>query len=195
MAFDRRDRKTGDVRVGNAQADGLGPDPVAQPAAEDQGGEAEHAQLCIGETGFGTGLNFLCAWQLFEQRAPGTARLHFVSVEKYPLTRNDLQRALALWPGFATLAAVQVLRRGLHYAVDRPVREMLYIPLGPGMKYKAKSFIDTFVYRAGDLAGIWMTPILAALAWPLALPALGASLLWLGSAVGLGRKVKAPFKG
>ncbi|OQA31455.1 MAG: TLC ATP/ADP transporter [Acidobacteria bacterium ADurb.Bin340] len=103
--------------------------------------------------------------------------------------------ALALWPGFATLAAVQVLRRGLHYAVDRPVREMLYIPLGPGMKYKAKSFIDTFVYRAGDLAGIWMTPILAALAWPLALPALGASLLWLGSAVGLGRKVKAPFKG
>ena len=37
---------------------------------------AEHAQLCIGETGFGTGLNFLCAWQLFEQCAPGTARLH-----------------------------------------------------------------------------------------------------------------------
>ncbi|MFS7133361.1 hypothetical protein ABMZ99_29560, partial [Pseudomonas aeruginosa] len=23
--------------------------------------------LCIGETGFGTGLNFLCAWQLFER--------------------------------------------------------------------------------------------------------------------------------
>ena len=24
----------------------------------------------IGETGFGTGLNFLCAWRLFEQAAP-----------------------------------------------------------------------------------------------------------------------------
>ncbi|MCO2311063.1 hypothetical protein FA370_15245 [Pseudomonas aeruginosa] len=29
--------------------------------------------LCIGETGFGTGLNFLCAWQLFERVAPAGA--------------------------------------------------------------------------------------------------------------------------
>ncbi|MHC8382919.1 bifunctional tRNA (5-methylaminomethyl-2-thiouridine)(34)-methyltransferase MnmC2/FAD-dependent 5-carboxymethylaminomethyl-2-thiouridine(34) oxidoreductase MnmC1 [Pseudomonas sp. LB3P14] len=54
--------------------------------------------LVIGETGFGTGLNFLCAWQLFEQHAVTGARLHFVSVEKYPLSQADLQRALALWP-------------------------------------------------------------------------------------------------
>jgi tRNA 5-methylaminomethyl-2-thiouridine biosynthesis bifunctional protein len=56
------------------------------------------ARLVIGETGFGTGLNFLCAWQLFEQHAAAGARLHFVSVEKYPLSLPDLQRALALWP-------------------------------------------------------------------------------------------------
>ena len=55
-------------------------------------------QLVIGETGFGTGLNFLCAWQLFEQHAVASARLHFVSVEKFPLNKADLQRALALWP-------------------------------------------------------------------------------------------------
>ncbi|WP_426136751.1 bifunctional tRNA (5-methylaminomethyl-2-thiouridine)(34)-methyltransferase MnmD/FAD-dependent 5-carboxymethylaminomethyl-2-thiouridine(34) oxidoreductase MnmC [Pseudomonas sp. PWP3-1b2] len=55
-------------------------------------------RLVIGETGFGTGLNFLCAWQLFEQHAVAGARLHFVSVEKYPLSHADLQRALALWP-------------------------------------------------------------------------------------------------
>ncbi len=55
-------------------------------------------QLVIGETGFGTGMNFLCAWELFEQMAPSGARLHFVSVEKHPLTHADLQRALALWP-------------------------------------------------------------------------------------------------
>lgn len=55
-------------------------------------------QLVIGETGFGTGLNFLCAWQLFEQQACPAARLHFVSVEKYPLSKPDLMRALALWP-------------------------------------------------------------------------------------------------
>ncbi|MBU2294059.1 MAG: bifunctional tRNA (5-methylaminomethyl-2-thiouridine)(34)-methyltransferase MnmD/FAD-dependent 5-carboxymethylaminomethyl-2-thiouridine(34) oxidoreductase MnmC [Gammaproteobacteria bacterium] len=61
-------------------------------------------QLVIGETGFGTGLNFLCAWQLFEQHAAASARLHFVSVEKYPLHKADLQRALALWPELAPYA-------------------------------------------------------------------------------------------
>ncbi|NQD91963.1 bifunctional tRNA (5-methylaminomethyl-2-thiouridine)(34)-methyltransferase MnmD/FAD-dependent 5-carboxymethylaminomethyl-2-thiouridine(34) oxidoreductase MnmC, partial [Pseudomonas sp. CrR25] len=65
-------------------------------------GEGE--QLVIGETGFGTGLNFLCAWQLFAQQAPAGARLHFVSVEKYPLRHADLCRALALWPELAAFA-------------------------------------------------------------------------------------------
>ena len=55
-------------------------------------------RLVIGETGFGTGLNFLCAWRLFEQQAPAGSFLHFISVEKHPLTPEDLQRALALWP-------------------------------------------------------------------------------------------------
>ena len=52
----------------------------------------------IGETGFGTGLNFLCTWKLFEeQAAPGT-RLRYISTEKYPLNQQDLTRALRLWP-------------------------------------------------------------------------------------------------
>lgn len=57
--------------------------------------------LVIGETGFGTGMNFYCAWQLFAEHAPPKARLHFVSVEKYPLTRDDLARAVQLWPDLA----------------------------------------------------------------------------------------------
>ncbi|MGE8498712.1 MAG: bifunctional tRNA (5-methylaminomethyl-2-thiouridine)(34)-methyltransferase MnmD/FAD-dependent 5-carboxymethylaminomethyl-2-thiouridine(34) oxidoreductase MnmC [Pseudomonas sp.] len=65
---------------------------------------ADGEHLVIGETGFGTGLNFLCAWQLFEQKAAPGARLHFVSVEKYPLHRDDLRRALALWPELAPYA-------------------------------------------------------------------------------------------
>ncbi|NER62900.1 bifunctional tRNA (5-methylaminomethyl-2-thiouridine)(34)-methyltransferase MnmD/FAD-dependent 5-carboxymethylaminomethyl-2-thiouridine(34) oxidoreductase MnmC [Pseudomonas sp. MAFF212427] len=59
---------------------------------------AEGACLVIGETGFGTGLNFFCAWQEFAAHAPTGARLHFVSVEKYPLNHADLSKALALWP-------------------------------------------------------------------------------------------------
>ncbi len=61
-------------------------------------------RLVIGETGFGTGLNFLCAWQLFEQQAVAGARLHFISVEKYPLSPADLQRALTLWPDLKPFA-------------------------------------------------------------------------------------------
>lgn len=50
----------------------------------------------IGETGFGTGQNFLIAAKAWlEKTSKGT--LHFVSVEKFPLSRSDLQRALALW--------------------------------------------------------------------------------------------------
>lgn len=58
----------------------------------------------IGEAGFGTGLNFLCAWQLFEQLAPPDASLDFFSVEKFPLQTNDLCAALALWPELHTYA-------------------------------------------------------------------------------------------
>ncbi|WP_087501524.1 bifunctional tRNA (5-methylaminomethyl-2-thiouridine)(34)-methyltransferase MnmD/FAD-dependent 5-carboxymethylaminomethyl-2-thiouridine(34) oxidoreductase MnmC [Pseudomonas sp. SID14000] len=62
---------------------------------------APHACLVIGETGFGTGMNFYCAWQLFEQHAHAEARLHFVSVEKYPLGHEDMARAVRLWPELA----------------------------------------------------------------------------------------------
>ena len=52
----------------------------------------------IGETGFGTGLSFLCAWQLFDKTAPFRTGLDFFSVEKYPLDEEELSAALALWP-------------------------------------------------------------------------------------------------
>lgn len=51
----------------------------------------------IGETGFGTGLNFLLAWQLFDQTAPKGAFLDFVSVEKYPLSAAQIKSALSPW--------------------------------------------------------------------------------------------------
>ncbi len=57
-----------------------------------------NGKLVIGETGFGTGLNFLCAWELFARTAVAGAQLHFVSVEKHPLSYADLHRALQLWP-------------------------------------------------------------------------------------------------
>lgn len=54
--------------------------------------------FAIGETGFGTGLNFLCALRLFERTAPPGASLDFFSVERFPLHDDELRAALALWP-------------------------------------------------------------------------------------------------
>lgn len=54
------------------------------------------------ETGFGTGLNFLASWQAFAEHGQGY--LHFTSVEKFPLDRQQLQQALALWPELAPFA-------------------------------------------------------------------------------------------
>jgi tRNA 5-methylaminomethyl-2-thiouridine biosynthesis bifunctional protein len=52
----------------------------------------------IGETGFGTGLNFLSAWQLFNECASPNATLHFISLDQFPLNPNDLKRSLLVWP-------------------------------------------------------------------------------------------------
>lgn len=59
---------------------------------------SENDFFVIGETGFGSGLNFLAAWDLWLKTAPASAQLHFVSVEKFPLHKNDLKKALSLWP-------------------------------------------------------------------------------------------------
>ncbi|SBS24795.1 tRNA 5-methylaminomethyl-2-thiouridine biosynthesis bifunctional protein MnmC [Marinomonas aquimarina] len=73
----------------------------------------------IAETGFGTGLNFLCAWQLFLETAPQDTWLHFASVEKFPLSKEKLQQSLAMWPSLAELAKPLIehyptLCHGLH---------------------------------------------------------------------------------
>ena len=58
----------------------------------------------IAELGFGTGLNFLATWQLWQQTRPKGAWLNFVSFEGYPLDGEDIERALKPWPELAPLA-------------------------------------------------------------------------------------------
>ncbi|MGR2738169.1 bifunctional tRNA (5-methylaminomethyl-2-thiouridine)(34)-methyltransferase MnmD/FAD-dependent 5-carboxymethylaminomethyl-2-thiouridine(34) oxidoreductase MnmC [Billgrantia sp. Q4P2] len=77
----------------------------------------------IGETGFGTGLNMLCAWACFDAHAPAGARLHLVSTERYPLRRDDLARALAAWPDLASRAE-RLIRQWPH-----PVAGVHRLPL------------------------------------------------------------------
>jgi AAA family ATP:ADP antiporter len=99
--------------------------------------------------------------------------------------------ALALAPTIAVLVVLQVVRRAGNFALARPTRELLYTVLPREDKYKAKSFIDTVVYRAGDQIGSWSYLLLSSFGLGIAGIALAAvplSAAWLGSAVWLGRR-------
>ena len=81
---------------------------------------ATREDFVIGETGFGTGLNFLAAWRQWRESAPRSARLHVLSVERHPLFAEDLARALGAFPDLADLAGELLaawpaaFARGLH---------------------------------------------------------------------------------
>lgn len=99
--------------------------------------------------------------------------------------------ALGLWPTLAVLVAVQVLRRTLNYALVKPARESLYTPLAPAAQYRAKSFVDTFVYRGGDALGAGAFDLLTGLGLglsPIAFVAVPLCLLWGLIAGHLGRR-------
>lgn len=55
------------------------------------------------ETGFGQGLSFLATWQAWLEDQDRCRRLHFVSVEQFPFTRQDLTRLHAQYPEVAEL--------------------------------------------------------------------------------------------
>jgi len=90
---------------------------------------APGGRFTIGETGFGTGLNFCAAWQLWDSVAPRDAVLRYVSFEQYPLAPDELARALALWPELAPYAAPLAEQYGLltpgwhrfHFAQSRVI--------------------------------------------------------------------------
>jgi tRNA 5-methylaminomethyl-2-thiouridine biosynthesis bifunctional protein len=54
-------------------------------------------RFVIAETGFGTGLNFLAAWSLFEATTAPNQKLDFISFEKFPLDREEIELHLQPW--------------------------------------------------------------------------------------------------
>ena len=64
--------------------------------------ESNHFSIC--ETGFGSGLNFLCTWQLWLDSSKANQQLHFLSVEKFPIGKSDLKRIFDQWPELANLS-------------------------------------------------------------------------------------------
>ncbi len=59
-------------------------------------------------------------------------------------------------PSLLVIAIVDVIRRASGFTFSKPSTDMLYSVVTPEEKYKAKNFIDTTVYRFGDVVGIFM---------------------------------------
>jgi AAA family ATP:ADP antiporter len=81
--------------------------------------------------------------------------------------------ALAVSPTTGVLVLVMVSRRAGNFALFRPAREVLFTVLPREEKYAAKNFVDTFVYRFGDVVGAFADKGLRALG------AMGATLAGL----------------
>jgi len=100
---------------------------------------------------------------------------------------------LAWMPTLAALVAIQVTRRAGNFAFARPSREVLFTVVPREDKYKAKSFIDTVVYRLGDQVGAWSYAGLGAIGLAMtgiSLVAVPISIAWLLNSLWLGRKQK-----
>ncbi|MDN4017954.1 NTP/NDP exchange transporter [Zwartia panacis] len=96
---------------------------------------------------------------------------------------------LALLGSLAALIAFEASFRAVQRGIMRPARETLFTTVPRAERYKAKAFIDTFVYRTGDALGSQTEGMLgrlgmglAGLAWfavPLAVIWMSLGL-WLG---------------
>jgi ATP:ADP antiporter, AAA family len=102
--------------------------------------------------------------------------------------------AIGFAPILTVLATFQILRRAAGFALLRPAREVLFTVLRREDKYKAKSLIDTFGYRLGDITGAWSYPLmrwfglgLAGISW-VAVP-LGA--IWCALSIWLGHRQRS----
>jgi AAA family ATP:ADP antiporter len=62
---------------------------------------------------------------------------------------------VALDPSLLVIAVVEIIRRATGFTFSKPSTDMLYSVVTPEEKYKTKNFIDTTVYRFGDVLGIW----------------------------------------
>lgn len=113
-----------------------------------------------------------------------------ITLSLLPLTTLLGFIGLALVGSLAALVIFESMFRAVQRAIMRPARETLFTVVSTDEKYKAKAFIDTFVYRAGDVVGAQLDGVLGRLALGLAAVASIAvplSLIWAVLALWLGR--------
>jgi AAA family ATP:ADP antiporter len=97
---------------------------------------------------------------------------------------------LAFFPRLAVLFVLQVIHRAGEQGFTRPGREVIYTVVNPEERYKAKNFIDTFVYRGNDALVAWLLGALHAAGAgiaPIAGIGLAVAAGWAANGYALGR--------
>lgn len=113
-----------------------------------------------------------------------------VTLALLPITVALGMVGLAIVGSLAALIVFEATFRAVQRAITRPARETLYTVVSREDKYKSKAFIDTFVYRTGDVAGAQIDGLLGRLGLGLAALASVAvplALAWAALGIWLGR--------
>ncbi len=113
-----------------------------------------------------------------------------ITLALLPLTAALGFIGLALVGSLAALIVFEACFRAVQRALMRPARETLFTVVSREDKYKAKAFIDTFIYRAGDVVGAQTEGLLGRLGMGLAAIASVAvplALVWAALGLWLGR--------
>ncbi|ALQ07615.1 FAD-dependent cmnm(5)s(2)U34 oxidoreductase [Pseudoalteromonas sp. Bsw20308] len=125
----------------------------------------DQPHFVIAETAFGTGLNFLNAWQCFNDHIArqqvqnqldiGVKRLHFISFEKHPLKLANLSQLLQAWPSFQPLseellAQYPINLEGCHRLEFNNGRVILDLYLGDVL-----NSISTMSYPQSGIVDAW----------------------------------------
>lgn len=98
---------------------------------------------------------------------------------------------LALTASLVTLTIFQAAFSAVQRSLTRPARETLFTVVPREDKYKSKAFIDTFVYRGGDVIGAQVEGLLGRLAagvGALVTVTIPLAVAWAALGVWLGRR-------
>jgi len=95
---------------------------------------------------------------------------------------------LAMDPVLAVVAILTVARRAIGFGFSKPSTDMLYSVVTAEEKYKTKNFIDTVIYRSGDVVGTWLIKSMSAFGIAgISLVMLPISVFWAIVSLWLGR--------
>jgi AAA family ATP:ADP antiporter len=121
-----------------------------------------------------------------------------VTLALLPVTAALGFLGLAIAGSIAALIAFEATFRAVQRGIMRPSRETLFTVVPRTDRYKAKAFIDTFVYRAGDVVGAQTEGLLGRLGMGLAALASVAVPLaaaWMALGIWLGHAQRAQARG